>query len=117
MEVPPKVSQTPEWQSNIIKISIQFAMQTELNYAQALNFAQKQLPLPETPSKESLDFMIKHFYNAMIGCSVALTCKTIGTNPEVEESMIDIVRIKFKRIRQQMAEQELKNSAVKLVQL
>lgn len=107
--------QVPEWQRRVRGVALKFAMETELRFSQALQAGQGALPLPTTPSEESMRFLVDQFYQVLIGATVLLVAKTIGDGLDVEENFVTIARARFKALRFVMEQERQKNGSGKII--
>lgn len=101
------LEEQPAWKGKIQQAAMQFGMANEGAFISTMQKCRNLLPLPATPSQESIHFLTDTFMHTAIGVMVAVICGTIGPDLQNEETALMLAKEKFKAYRQLMAKNRI----------
>lgn len=92
-----KNGEDQSWRAKVSARAIAFASRTHMGFRQEMQSTLKLLPVD---SAETRIQQLNVFVDALAGATTAIACEYAGSNLDVEEQFIKLIRAKFKMIRQ-----------------
>lgn len=100
-----------KWQEAILVDAERFSVSTQANFRALTKEAEKHLPLPESRA-----YLVNTFCDVLVSTTAYILVNQVSANPGLEETVVRVLREKFKEFRQEKTKRQMDQVSKKLLQ-